>query len=75
MGLQCFSAFAVDALLKAELFAELPSVRVAGATLDQATKDFALILERLSGVEGWWDSVGNCISSPTRRLLPVANPC
>ena len=65
--MQGFSTFAVDALLDGKLFAELPCVRMASATVDQAAKDFALVLERcevLRGVEGWWDSVGNCTSSP-----------
>ena len=43
--LQLFSAFAVDALLRKELFPEFSRVRVSGATLNQAAKDLALVSE------------------------------
>ena len=64
MDLQGFSSFAVGALLEEDLFVELPCVCMAGVTLDQVAKDFALVLQHLSGVEEWWDSVGNCTSFP-----------
>ena len=61
--LQLFSAFAVDALLRKELFPEFSCVRVSGATLNQAVKDLALVSELcevFGGIEGWQNPVGNC---------------
>ena len=50
-GLRGFPVLAADALLRGELLSECSYVSVAGATLDQATKDFVLILD-LSEVFG-----------------------
>ena len=67
--LQGFPVLTADALLRGELLSECSCVSVAGATLDQATKEFALILELyevFGGVEGWRNSIGYC-ESPFMR--------
>ena len=50
---------------------------MAGATLDEAAEDFVLVLKRcevLSGVEEWWDSVGNCNIFPYRVTSSSREP-
>ena len=76
--LQFFSAFAVDTLLRKELFPEFSHVCMSGATLNQAAKDLTLVLELcevFGGIEGWRNPVGNCEPPLTGCFLPISSPC
>ena len=75
--LQVFTAFAVDALLGEKLLPEFSRVCVAGATLNQAAKNLALVLELCEvfcGVEGRWKPVSYREPPLTGCPLPISSP-